>query len=535
MKKTYYGYTRVSTVKQGDGVSLEAQKEAIERYASQHSLIVSHWLEEKETAAKLGRPIFTQMIKDLHANKADGVIMHKIDRSARNLRDWATVGELQDAGIDVHFAAESVDFASRGGRLTADIQAVISADYIRNLREETIKGINGRLKQGLYPFKAPIGYLDKGGGKVKTIDPVRGPLVKQVFELYNTGQYSFASLAEEMNKRGLRGRLGKRVYKGKIERILSNPFYMGTIEVLTTGAIYAGIHEPLISATLFRSVQERRVGRANKKKTKHDFLYRGLFKCIDCKNSMIPEKQRGNVYYRCHTPDCTTTTVREDVLETCITEKLQLLEIMPETANQFISNLSAGLLTHTTQPHRDTGAIEKAKLNTQNNNLLNALLKGTIDDETYKSKLKELKIAEMSLKEESERRSTSTLNRRYYAKFLEHAQNLANTYVSALKHEKRQLVELCFSNKSISGRTPLFEPRMWLVEAVNLSNGPYGGLYDATNRSGSQFPEPVTNSHITELVDADFCKFVDLCHDIIERARLAKIQELTNQELSSAA
>ena len=43
---------------------------------------------------------------------------------------------------------------------------------------------------------------------------------------------------------------------------------------------------------------------------------------------------------------------------------------------------------------------------------------------------------------------------------------------------------------------------------------PYGGLYDATNRSGSQFPEPVTILHIDELVDADFCKFVDLCDAI---------------------
>ncbi len=124
MNKTYFAYIRVSTVKQGEGVSLEAQKEAIERYCVQHGLMVAQWFQEKETAAKQGRPIFTDMIKRLNKKQAGGVVMHKIDRSARNLRDWATVGDLQDAGIDVHFAAESVDFASRGGRLTADIQAV---------------------------------------------------------------------------------------------------------------------------------------------------------------------------------------------------------------------------------------------------------------------------------------------------------------------------------------------------------------------------------------------------------------------------
>jgi site-specific DNA recombinase len=46
--------------------------------------------------------------------------MHKIDRSARNLRDWAIVSELPDIGVDVHIATEPFDFRSRGGRLTAD-------------------------------------------------------------------------------------------------------------------------------------------------------------------------------------------------------------------------------------------------------------------------------------------------------------------------------------------------------------------------------------------------------------------------------
>jgi site-specific DNA recombinase len=70
-------------------------------------------------------------------------------RSARNLKDWADLGELIDSDLEVHFANESLDLHSRGGRLSADIQAVVAADYIRNLREERIKGFYGRLKQGL--------------------------------------------------------------------------------------------------------------------------------------------------------------------------------------------------------------------------------------------------------------------------------------------------------------------------------------------------------------------------------------------------
>lgn len=143
------------------------------------------------------------MVRSLQAGDAQGLIVHKIDRSARNFSDWARIGELVDTGIDVHFAHESLDLRSRGGRLTADIQAVIVADYVRNLREECLKGMEGRLKQGLFPWAAPIGYLDQGGGKAKTLDPIRAPLVRQAFELYATRRYSFNTLRLELQRRGL--------------------------------------------------------------------------------------------------------------------------------------------------------------------------------------------------------------------------------------------------------------------------------------------------------------------------------------------
>jgi site-specific DNA recombinase len=162
----YYGYIRVSTTRQGiQGVSLQEQKAALENYARSKSFKLSKIFEDQLTAAKAGRPAFMQMLRNLRAGRAKGVIIHKIDRSARNLRDWADIGELTDSGVEVHFASESLDLATRGGRLAADIQAVVAADFIRNLREETKKGFYGRLKQGLFPMPAPLGYLNCGKGK----------------------------------------------------------------------------------------------------------------------------------------------------------------------------------------------------------------------------------------------------------------------------------------------------------------------------------------------------------------------------------
>jgi len=69
----------------------------------------------------------------------------------------------------------STSVRMRGSSLVISSQSIAS-HYIRNLREEVRKGIRGRLKQGLYPFKAFIGYLDQGGGKPKIADPERASL-----------------------------------------------------------------------------------------------------------------------------------------------------------------------------------------------------------------------------------------------------------------------------------------------------------------------------------------------------------------------
>lgn len=87
-QKRYFSYIRVSTQRQGQfGTSLAEQKAAIERYAGKFDLSIVKYFEERETAAKLGRPVFLEMLRALRRGTACGVIIHKIDRSARNLKD----------------------------------------------------------------------------------------------------------------------------------------------------------------------------------------------------------------------------------------------------------------------------------------------------------------------------------------------------------------------------------------------------------------------------------------------------------------
>ncbi len=316
-----FAYVRVSTQKQGEGVSLEQQKEAIKNYAQSNNFSIVRWFEEKKTAAKHGRPEFTDFIKRLRKKEADGIIIHKIDRSARNLKDWAMLGDLIDDGVLVQFAHDNLDLTARGGRLSADIQAIIAADYVRNLREETIKGLYGRLRQGLYPFTAPVGYIDNGKGKVKTIDRTKAPLVKKAFILYATGDYSLRKLRERLAMQGLTNLNGNPLCKNGISKILRNSFYTGVITIKKSGETFTGKHTPIISVKIFKDVQRILDGKAPQKKQRRYQTLSNFLRCEHCNYAMSGEKQKGHIYYRCHTKSCPTKSLREDRFE----EKLRLV------------------------------------------------------------------------------------------------------------------------------------------------------------------------------------------------------------------
>jgi site-specific DNA recombinase len=333
---TYFAYIRVSTAKQGQqGSSLQEQRAAIEAFAERQSLTISEWFEDRETAAKKGRVQFLRMMGRLEKRKAAGVLLHKIDRGARNLWDWARIQGLLDAGIEVHLVHDNLDMTSRGGRLAADIQAVVAADYVRNLRDEVHKGLRGRLRQGLLPFRAPRGYLDHGKAQVKTIDPITGPLIRIAFELYHSRQYSYDALRVELCRLGLTRKDGQPVSKNSLTAILRNPFYTGVIRVKSTGESYAGIHEPLITVRLFQEVQDILDGKARKDVTKRDHLYRRLFSCGACGTTLIAEGRKGFVYYRCQKQDCSTTAVREDAISGQLSSVLESLRFSDQDIDEM--------------------------------------------------------------------------------------------------------------------------------------------------------------------------------------------------------
>lgn len=459
--RTYFAYIRVSTIKQGEhGSSLSEQKDAIERYAVKNNIHIGEWYEEQVTAAKRGRPVFRRMLNRLKQGKAHGLVIHKVDRSARNLTDWAELAALMDLGADIHFAHEGLDLTSRGGRLSADIQAVVASDFIRNLRDEVKKGLRGRLKAGFYPFKAPPGYLNNGAGTLKTIDPIQGPLIREAFELYANGTYVLKALCAHMKERGLLNAVGKPFYVSGFGRILANPFYYGLLVV--KGQSYLGKHQPIVSKELFDRARAKAAGRltsATRVWNKFEYRYRRLLTCAGCNGTLIAENQRGRIYYRCHASSCKGTCVREEVIDCAALDSLSYLSFSPvveaslrEAFNMAIADMSAH------QAELEKGfALQFAQMTARENKLTDAMIDSLITQEDYQQRKTALHNERIVLEEKqhSSRNNRQTSDRTL--KFIEHSKALQNMAQMENSHVFRELMKSSVSNILICQKSVTFE------------------------------------------------------------------------------
>src|ERR1700687_5135523 len=119
---TTVGYVRVSTDKQAErGCSLEAQAEKIRAMALvQGSELSEIIVESGESAKSLNRPGMTKLLALVDAGKVKAVIVAKLDRLTRSVKDLCELLErFERKGVALVSVAESLDTGSAGGRLCA--------------------------------------------------------------------------------------------------------------------------------------------------------------------------------------------------------------------------------------------------------------------------------------------------------------------------------------------------------------------------------------------------------------------------------
>ncbi len=252
-----------------------------------------------------------------------------------------------------------------------------------------------------------------------------------------------------------------------LEKFLRNPFYTGIIKIRRTGAVYQGGHEPLISAQLFDTVQRVRAGKSGKKVTRHSHTYRGLFKCATCANAMIPERQKGYVYYRCHTPSCRANCVREERLEEAISRLLARVRLNDTLIDRIAASVKQWGQAGTTAGTAKTHIMQLSKSEARLEKLTDALLDEVIDADTFARRKERLLLEQARLKEAHKK----ALNGRSYLQmveqFLERIKNLAEHYKLAEPPEKRQIAEFTTSNRTVAAKCVDIEPANWLRVAEN--------------------------------------------------------------------
>ena len=453
-----FAYARVSTPRQGEkGVSLTEQREAITRYAERHGLTIARWFEERDSAAQTGRRVFEEMLRLLRLRVANGVVIHKIDRSMRNLEDWNDIGRLVDAGINVHFATENVDLTTSSGRLSADIHAAFATFYSRNLAEEVKKGLYGRLKQGYYPLRAPVGYLDQGSATPKIRDPKQAPLVKAAFELYATGEYSVPMLATEMFNRGLRNLSGGPITVNNLARLLKNPFYMGLMEVM--GTSYQGNHEPLVSVALFKTVQAVLAGKRVNRTKRHIYTYSRLARCGTCGYSLIAEHRKGHTYYRCHNRPfkepavCPPTSVREERVEAAVLSALQAVELSEAELTLALAHLEQieGKLAQQRSARAATLRLQRDQVQNRLSQLTDLLLDRKIGQPLFEEKHNELTLELASIDEQIRKLDAAASSAtEEVKKTVELAKDACLLLKTATVPNKRKLLKILLSNLWVS-------------------------------------------------------------------------------------
>jgi site-specific DNA recombinase len=422
-------YLRVSTEKQAvrdadpEGYSIPAQREACLRKAqSLNSEVVDEYVDRGESARSAARPALQAMLARIKTEAdVDYIIVHKVDRLARNRADDVGIGlALKMAHVQLVSVSENID-ETPSGQLLHGIMTSIAEFYSQNLASEILKGTVQKAASGGTPTRAPLGYLnvrDKDNGEeIRTIavDPDRAPLVRHAFEAYASGDHTMRSCLEEVTDMGLTSRPtpkspAKPVSFSYFARMLQNRYYIGFVSY--RGVEYPGRHEPLISAELFNRVQEvirSHAGAGEKQRINNHYL-KGTVFCQQCGSRLCLTNAKGRYLYffctgRQKGNGCPQRYILAEDIEDEVERLYRILSFDPE----YLVDLKDRVHTETGKL-REKAARESARqekrlvnLRSQRLKLLNAHYEGAVPLDLLRSEQarlsREITIAEAAVSE----------------------------------------------------------------------------------------------------------------------------------------
>jgi site-specific DNA recombinase len=204
------GYVRVSTDKQaGQGVSLDAQAERIKAMATVHGLTLADILiDAGASAASLNRPAMAQLLALVDAGKVATVIIAKLDRLTRSVRDLADLLERFDRrGVALVSVGESLDTRSAAGRLVLNVMMSVAQWEREAIGERTSEAMRHKKAAGQRVGTVPFG--SQLGSDGRTLEPhTAEQRALAIIRECRAAGYTLRAIAEELNRQGIPTRRG---------------------------------------------------------------------------------------------------------------------------------------------------------------------------------------------------------------------------------------------------------------------------------------------------------------------------------------
>ena len=460
-------------------------------------------LEDGSVNQKVSRPKFIKLVQLLQSKKIKGVIVLSWDRISRNEHDDGIIKKLTKAGADFRFVQANYEDNSAGD-LHRDIDGMMARNFSRVISEK-VKLANKKLvNEGKCIHSSPIGYLDLGSSN-KPFDPERAPIVKKIFEMYATGNWSASQLSKWATTQGLTTKpmrrkrskeersvnleiadipkYAKQVTHKTIENILSNPFYIGKMTHIGQ-LLDSKAHQALIDTGLFYKVQS-----ILKQKTVSVYYpeimfqpYRGIIRCGCCGRAYSPYEQKGIIYYRVKCkPDCTNenknisfeyinTKIKEilgkiyftdEEIERINKEAVKELNKITVTRNSELDDLNRQLKKHL----EDMDYLSQNKLSFMRKEVM------TIEQ----IKEEELRLsAEISATKEkiSQHADSDEVLLDYILTFSELMKNALVYFTYALDTERQEIVSQIFTELLFEGDNIKYSAKQGFTELLSRHNDP---------------------------------------------------------------
>lgn len=381
LKKAFI-YARFSSDMQRNE-SIDAQIRAAEKYAAQNDyIVINKYIDRAKSATTDQRPQFQQMMSDIVSTDVDAIIVHKLDRFARNRYDSAIYRNIMKKNNVVLLSVlENLNDSPEAIILEAVIEGY-NEYYSKNLAREVEKGKRENAIQckhvGGIP---PLGYDVDPVTKKLTINRFEAEAVKMIYSMYLDG-CGYGEIIFNLNQRGFKTKRGNAFRKNSIYEILKNEKYTGVYIYNKSAAKNAdgtynrhkyktddeiirvpdGIPQ-IISQKDFDKVQIKIQQRRRKTatyKAKHDYLLTGKIQCGICGSIYVGNARKANathpeyISYRCSRKNgslkCRNREIRKDIIENIVLSKLadyffdeSILSGLSKAYNEYIAGQDTSL------------------------------------------------------------------------------------------------------------------------------------------------------------------------------------------------